>query len=78
MIRLTEKGGGSALYLNPSAIESVSRTTELACHGTRIRMRTSAIHTVSEKPEAVIALIDGILRPFPEDEPRWRVPYPAR
>jgi len=86
MIRLTDRDGGHSLYLNPAAIESIGRHGERAtglpadrdASGAVIRMMTSAVHTVSEKPEAIVALLDGARRSVLESEPRWRIPYEAR
>lgn len=86
MIRLTDCDGGHSLYLNPAAIESISRPPEREAEidagrdmsGAVIRMMTSAVHTVSEKPEAIVALVDGARRIWPESEPRWRIPYEPR
>jgi hypothetical protein len=86
MIRLTDRDGGHSLYLNPAAIESIGRHAELEtglpvdrdASGAVIRMMTSAVHTVSEKPEAIVALLDGARRSWPESEPRWRIPYEPR
>lgn len=78
MIRLTEKAGGQTLYLNPLAIESVGRNADVDCPGAIIRMMTSAVHTVAEKPEAVMAMVDGTQWSWKDIEPRWRIPYPPR
>jgi uncharacterized protein YlzI (FlbEa/FlbD family) len=78
MIRLTEKAGGQTIYLNPSAIESVSRPSEVDCAGAVIRTMTSAVHAVTEKPEAVMAMVDGSQWSWKDIEPRWRIPYPPR
>jgi hypothetical protein len=86
MIRLTDRDGGHSLYLNPAAIESIGRPGDLTADlvagrdasGAVIRMMTSAVHTVSEKPEAIVALLDGARRNWPESEPRWRIPYEPR
>ncbi len=78
MIRLTDKADGHSLYLNPAAIESISRNAEIDCPGAVIRMVTSTVHSVSEKPEAVMAMLDGARWSWAELEPRWRIPYNPR
>ncbi|SEP30327.1 hypothetical protein SAMN02799625_05392 [Methylobacterium sp. UNC300MFChir4.1] len=78
MIRLTDKADGHSLYLNPAAIESIGREPAGNGPGAVIRTVTSALLTVLEKPEVIVALIDDGCRGWPESDPPLRVPYRGR
>lgn len=74
MIALTDDADGARLYLNPTAIESLTRDPEGARRGVVVRMATGTVHRVAEGMETILLMVDEG-RGWAEDGPRWRIPY---